>query len=134
MKLCWQHRLTRLSISIHLYHPSLQASPPNYILCPHRAYVNKFLLLAKHWHSTYLVCFTCMFLWMGGKWPSRCLFCIASKIYSKYLVAFLCSFYLTFSLCILLGSMWCIHTVVLIQRHLGRNPIFFYQKWSITYW
>ena len=36
--------------SLHPYHPSFPAGPPNYILCLHRADVNKFLLVSQHWH------------------------------------------------------------------------------------
>ena len=32
-----------------------------------------------------------------------------------------------FSLCILLASMWCIHTVVWTQLQFGRNPVLFYR-------
>ena len=46
---------------------------------------------------------------------------VTSRICSKLHVAFLCSSYLTFSLCFSLVSMWCIHTVVMTL--LGRNPI-----------
>ena len=31
-----------LSLSIHLYYPSLPAGPLDYILCPYRAVVDKF--------------------------------------------------------------------------------------------
>ena len=38
------------ALSIHLYHPLLPAGLPNYILCPHRTYVDKFLLVDQQWH------------------------------------------------------------------------------------
>ena len=41
--------------------------------------------------------------------------------------ASLCSSYLAFSLCLLLKSNWCNHTVVLTLVCLWRNPILFYQ-------
>ena len=50
IKTCWQHRFPWLSLSICPYHPSLSAGLPNYILCLHRADMNKFLLFARHWH------------------------------------------------------------------------------------
>ena len=37
-----------LSLFIRLYHPSFPAGPPDYILCPHRADVNKFLEVSQH--------------------------------------------------------------------------------------
>ena len=42
------------------------------------------------------------------------------SICSKQHVALLCSSHLAFSLCILLASMWCIHTVLLTQPQLGK--------------
>ena len=39
-----------LSLSICHYHPSLPACLPNYIQCPHRADVNRFLQVGQHWH------------------------------------------------------------------------------------
>ena len=39
-----------LSLSISPYHLLLLASLLNYTLCPHRANVNKFLLVSQHWH------------------------------------------------------------------------------------
>ena len=38
-----------LSLSIHPYYSSLPVGFPNYILCPYRADVNKFLLTGQHW-------------------------------------------------------------------------------------
>ena len=32
------------------YHPSLSACLPDYIFCPHRAVVCKFLLVGQYWH------------------------------------------------------------------------------------
>ena len=39
-----------LSLPIRPYHPSLWAGFPDYILCPYRAIVSKFLLAGQHWH------------------------------------------------------------------------------------
>ena len=86
----WQHGFPWLSI--RPYHPSL----PNYIQCPHRANVNKFLLVGqlKHVHvlrsleerhrwvhpdfSSILLSMSCSSYWMvfemGGKWPYSCCF------------------------------------------------------------
>ena len=69
-------------------------------------------------------CSSWIVLEMGGK----CLFiswCVASRIFSVKLIAFLCSSLQTFSLCVSSAFMWCIRTVVLIQLVLGRNPILF---------
>ena len=64
----------------------------------------------------------------GGKWLYNCYsLSAASRICSKQHVAFLYSSHLAFSLCVLLASRWCIHTVVLTQPELGRNSILFYQ-------
>ena len=41
---------TWISLTLFLY-PSVLAGLPNYILCPHRANVNKFLLVNQHWHD-----------------------------------------------------------------------------------
>ena len=39
-----------LSLSIHPNHPLLPAVFPYYILCPHRADTDKFLLVGQNWH------------------------------------------------------------------------------------
>ena len=49
---------------------------------------------------------------------------IASRIFSKLHVAFLCCSHLAFSLGISLKSMWCINTVVWTQPQLERNPVY----------
>ena len=48
---------------------------------------------------------------------------IASRICSKYLVAFLCSSHQAFSQCVLFVPKWCIHTIVLTQPQFVRNPV-----------
>ena len=55
---------------------------------------------------------------------------VASWICSKQHIAFLCSPYLAFSPYVLLMSRWCIHTVVLTQPQLGRNPVLFFAERS----
>ena len=37
------------TLSTRPQHPSLPAGPPNYILCPHKALINQFLLLSQRW-------------------------------------------------------------------------------------
>ena len=37
-------------LSIRTYQPFLPAGLPNNIQCPHRAHVNKFLLVSQRWH------------------------------------------------------------------------------------
>ena len=77
-----------LSLSIHLYHPSLPASLPNCILCPYRAIVGwstlahlcvgvnrKMLLMSSSLLlqcPACLVCLTWIVLEMGGKWLYNC--------------------------------------------------------------
>ena len=39
---CHEHGFPGLSLSIRLYHPSHSAGPPDYILCPYRAVLEKF--------------------------------------------------------------------------------------------
>ena len=46
---------------------------------------------------------------------------VSARICSKYIGVFLRSSHLAFSSCVLLESMRCTHTVVLIQQQLGRN-------------
>ena len=73
------------------------------------------------------------FIWMvwemGGKWQYNCcfvgccfqeLFCVARSILVQIPSTF-------FFLCVLTASMWCIHTVVLTQPLLGRDPVLFYR-------
>ena len=57
---------------------------------------------------------------------------VASGIFSKQHIAFLCSSHLPFSPYIVLMFMWCIHTVILTQ--LGRNPILIYWRDQISIW
>ena len=45
---CADHMDFLDSLSISPYHPSLLASPPNYLQCQHRAYVSKFWLVNLH--------------------------------------------------------------------------------------
>ena len=52
----------------------------------------------------------------------------AFRIHFKQHVTFLCYSHVAFSQCISLASKLCIHTVVLMQPHLGRNPILIYQR------
>ena len=42
-----------LSLTICLYHPLLLAGPPLYILCPYRAFVDKFLFVSQHFMSVW---------------------------------------------------------------------------------
>ena len=44
------HELPGFSLYIRPYHPSLSTGLLNYILCPHRAIVRKFLLVVQPWH------------------------------------------------------------------------------------
>ena len=44
-----QHGSHCISLSTSPYHQSVTILP-NYILCPYRANVNKFLLVSQHWH------------------------------------------------------------------------------------
>ena len=46
------------------------------------------------------------------------------RIYSKQHVAFLCSFHLAFSQCILFEFKWCTHTIVFTQPQLGKKSCF----------
>ena len=102
--LCMLHRLhnqvaltawiSLTLLSIRPYHPSLSAGFPNYILCPHRAAVCKFLLtnsgtsmwrdplenvtyesfLLLHHCPVFLVRFVSMVFEMGSKWLYKCCF------------------------------------------------------------
>ena len=53
-----------LSLSLCPYHPSLPASPLNYIQCPHRCDVNKFFLVGQHWHVYLLGPIEERYLWV----------------------------------------------------------------------
>ena len=57
-----------------------------------------------------------LYSWGGGLLPG----------FIQNNTAFLCSSHVAFSLYVLLVSMWCIHTIVLTQLQLGKNPILFY--------
>ena len=63
-----------------------------------------------------------------GKWPYSCYFvgCCFQDLFN-IAHSILRSSHLAFSLCVLLATMWCIHTVVRIQLELGRNPVLFYR-------
>ena len=64
----WQHGFSWPCLSICLYHPSLLAGPPNYILCLHRADVNKFLLVSQHWYICIRVHRRTMFKFILVSW------------------------------------------------------------------
>ena len=51
----------------------------------------------------------------------------SSRICSRQSTKFLSRSHLAFPPCILSVSVWCIHTVVLIQVQFERNPVWFYQ-------
>ena len=51
---------------------------------------------------------------------------VTSRFSSKQHVAFFYSSHLAFSPYVLLASIWCIHTVVLTQSQIGKNPVLFY--------
>ena len=123
-----------LSHSICLYCSSLPAGLPNYILCLHRADVNKLLLVNQHWHVHVLGPMKEHHLWVHPffyssvphvfvllvwflRWEvSGCTAAVLLLVFvQKQHVEFLYSFHLAFSTCILLTSMWCIHRVVLTQ-------------------
>ena len=78
--------------------------------------------------SSCLFRFTWMFLTWGVSNHSAVIsWAFTSRICSRLLVAFLCSSYQAFFLCILLAFKWCIHTVVLTQPLLWTHPILFYR-------
>ena len=76
--------------------------------------------------SACLVHLIWMVLAMGSNWPCNCCF-MGYYFQDLFCITFLWSSHLIFSLYVLLASMWCICTVVLIQLLLGRNLILFYQ-------
>ena len=59
-------------------------------------------------------------LQIGGRWPYSCCF-VGCCFQDLFIIAFLCSFRLAFSLYVLSVSMWCIYRVVLMQLLLGRK-------------
>ena len=63
----------------------------------------------------------------GNSRTAAILWGVSSWIYLKQHVEFLCNFHLVFSLCVLLASVWCIHTIVLTLLPLARNPVWFYR-------
>ena len=71
-----------------------------------------------------LVCLIWIVCVMGSRLPYSCKFvgCCFRDLF-KTTRSILQVF---FSLIVLLESMWCIHTIVLILLQLGRNPILFY--------
>ena len=117
-----------LFLSIRPYHPSLLVGLPNYILCPHRAVVDKFLLNGQHWYihvkgsigechlwvcpcfsssvPAYLVYIIWMVLEMGSKLPYN--YCFVG-FYFKKLFDIACRSCLVFSLYIKSASIWCIY-------------------------
>ena len=111
IKSTWKHGFLSLflsltlSLSIRPYHPSLPAGVPNFILCPCRGVVGKFLLVYNHWHdhvkgfiekrylwvspcfyqqfSTRLVRLTWMVFEMGGNTHAHILLRIGRQIYTN---------------------------------------------------
>ena len=81
--------------------------------------------LLPHQCPACLARLTCMVFEMGGKWPYSCFFmrCWQQDLF-RIAYSIFSSSYLAFSRSVLLASMWCIHTVVLTQTQLGRNPFF----------
>ena len=120
------------------------------IQCRLRANVNKSLLVSKHWciHVSESIREHCLcvspYFSAGGlhvlftllgwfaRWEvsdhtTAILWSVTSRISLKLHIAFLCSSHQDFSLWVSLVSMRCIHTVVLAQPEVERNPILFYQ-------
>ena len=117
-----EHRVSRLSLAIHPYHPL------------HRADIFKFSQVGHHWcihvlesieehcwwvHSYFsssaphilFLLFGWFVRWeVGGR--TEATFSGISRFRSRQHTAFLCSSHLAFSLCILSASIWGIHTVV----------------------
>ena len=112
------HRFPWLSLAICFYHPLLPAGLPDYILCPYRAVVDKFLLASQHSHinvkglirkhslwvcpyfssSILHVCLIWMVLEMGGKCLYSCCFvgCCFQDLFNiacRILVQFPSSFF-----------------------------------------
>ena len=122
------------TLSIHPYYPSLPAGLPNYTLCPHRANVNKFLLVGQHWHVHELGSTEERHSWVG--------LCFSGSV--PHVLFVLHGWFLrwevsgcTVVLCvvpILLAFMLCTHTEVLIQPQLGRNPLLFHRIDQISIW
>ena len=73
--------------------------------------------LARLGYFTWIVCE------MESRWLYSCCF-VASCFQDLYKTVW--SSHLSFSPCISLKSLWCIHTVITTQLQLGRNPILFY--------
>ena len=126
--------------------PSLPADLPDYILYPQRAVANNFFtgwptltqdpcfrvhgrtsLLLQQFPAC-LVCLSWMIFEMGGKWRYYCRF-VMCCFHGLFKIArhILVNSHLVFSLCILLAFSWWIHTVLLTQSLLGRNPVWFHQ-------
>ena len=117
------------SLSIRSHHPSLPAGIPIDVLCSPRADVKRFLLVGQHErHLWVLSCFSSsvsrvLFVLLGCflRWEVSDQTAVVSSgvdwriFFSKSLVIFLCSSNPTFSLCVLLAFIWCIHTVVWTQ-------------------
>ena len=147
-----------LTLSYHpSYLPSLLVGPLDCIQCPYKADVYKSLLVSQPWHvhvyqssrechlwfypyfisSVQHVLFF-LFGWLMRWVVSGCtaadLLAVASRSCSKQHLAFLHCSHLDFSPCILLVSIWCIHSVVLTQKKIERNPILFYQRDQISIW
>ena len=107
------------------------------------------MLISQHWYSHVLEslwvhpCISSSVLlgwfvrWEAGGWTAAVLWDVASRTCSKQHIAFLYRSHLPFSYCILLVSIWCIHTEVMTQQKLGRNPFFVFSERSdfhmITY-
>ena len=75
----------RISLLIHLYHPSLPVGIPNYILCLHRADVNKFSVVTPTCVGVVCPCISSSVphvllsyldsFWDGGQMAIQLLFC-----------------------------------------------------------
>ena len=103
---CW-----KLNHIIHLYCPSLLAGLLGCIECPHRADVCKSMLNGQHWHShmkeslrehcssVFSSALHVLIVLLGWfvRWEVNVLWGVASRVYSKLHMAFICSSYLAFS-------------------------------------
>ena len=121
---CCKHRFLWLSLTISLWRPLLPTGPLDYILCPYRAILDKFFLIVQHLHvrmkgyirvrpyisSSVPYVLSVLFGWflrleVGGR-TAAALWDLAYRICSVWLVAFLCTSHIAFSLYAYLASIW----------------------------
>ena len=152
---CCLHEFPLLYFTTCFYYLPLPADLLVYVQCPYWPVVDKFLLDSQNVRVKgsigelhLLVCpyfsrsvsLSCSSYLDGFRdWRLVAVQLLFCRMLLLGFVEFLCNSHLDFFLYTFLGSLWCLHIVVLTRPLLRRNCALFYRIsqisiWSITYW